>query len=75
MAATPWSETMLFYRCAWPRRTDGGNIIVNVELMPHARDAGCREKLWAAQLIQAHACEQRRRAWAPRNASSALTFF
>ncbi|CAN9179515.1 unnamed protein product [Alternaria alternata] len=75
MAGTPWSETMLFYRRAWPRRTDGGNIIVNVELMPHARDADFIEKLWAAQLIQAHAYEQRRRAWAPRNASSALTFF
>ncbi|KAI4926510.1 hypothetical protein J4E85_006804 [Alternaria conjuncta] len=36
MAAEPWSETMLYYRRAWPRRTDDGNIIVNVEMMPRA---------------------------------------
>ncbi|KAI4626770.1 hypothetical protein J4E83_003923 [Alternaria metachromatica] len=61
MAAEPWSETMLFYRRALPRRTDDGNIIVNVEMMPRAPDEETRKRLWAAQLRQAEHYEGKRR--------------
>jgi hypothetical protein len=60
MAAMPWSETMLFYRRAWTKRTDDGRIIVNVEMMPHAPDAELRERLWTGQLKQAWSYEKRR---------------
>ncbi|USP76892.1 uncharacterized protein yc1106_04166 [Curvularia clavata] len=49
-AAEPWSENLLFFRRAFPRRDDDGNIIVNVEMMGHAADAETRDKMWAHQL-------------------------
>ena len=53
MAAEPWSETLLYFRRAWPHETDDGNVIVYVEMMPHATDAKFRDALWAQQLKKA----------------------
>lgn len=59
MASMPWSETLLFFRRARAFRTDDGNIIVNVELMPHAEHTEFREILWAQQLKKAREYEQK----------------
>jgi hypothetical protein len=59
MAAEPWPETLLYFRRAWPHENDDGNVIVYIEMMPHAADAKFRDILWAQQLKQAHEYEQK----------------
>lgn len=59
MAAEPWSETLLYFRRAWPYETEDGNVVVYVEMMPRAADAKFRDIIWNQQLTKAHEYERK----------------
>ncbi|EMD61574.1 hypothetical protein GGP41_004175 [Bipolaris sorokiniana] len=59
VAAEPWSETLLYFRRAWPYETEDGNVVVYVEMMPRAADAKFRDILWGQQLNKAHEYERK----------------